>query len=277
MKVSIIIPTYKPGDYIKECLDSIIGQTLLSNEFEIIIVLNGPKDPYYQILEEYIARHDTHSFKLIYTDILGVSNARNIGIDNAKGEYITFVDDDDIISAEYLKELLAVSNPTCIGVSNGYAFYNDIKEKRIYKISNIHTTLKNDNFSFLKYRMYLSSPVYKIIHRAIIGNTRFNTSMRISEDSIFCFTISKNIREMKCADSSAIYYVRIRKDSATRRKIATSYIIRLTLKKLWLFTKIYLSNPLKYNFPLYASRIMASIKHAKVLYNDSKKYNNMKE
>ncbi len=272
MKATIIIPTYQPGEYIYECLYAIIEQTLPAKEYETIIILNGPKEPFYTQLNEYIKKHNTQNFTLIYTDTPGVSNARNIGIDKAKGEYITFIDDDDIVSKEYLKELLAVSSPTCVGVSNGYAFESCIEERIKYKISNLHSTLKKQDFSFLKYRMYLSSPVYKVIHKDIIGKTRFNTSLHISEDSVFCFKISKNIKEMKCADSSAIYYVRRRKNSATRRKIETSYIINLTLKKLWLFTKIYLGNPFSYNFPLYASRIMASIKHAKRLYNDSNKY-----
>lgn len=272
MKVSIIIPTYSPGEYIYECLDSIVSQTLPAIDFETIIILNGPKEPFYTQLEEYIAKNATHNFKLINTDVPGVSNARNIGLDNANGEYITFVDDDDIISPEYLKELLYASSPTCVGISNVYAFTEGLDSKYEYGLTKLYSKCRNTKFSFYKFRKFLSPPVLKLIHRNIIGCTRFNTSMKISEDSLFCFKISKNIKTMKCSGNSAIYYIRIRKGSATRKKLDMSYIFELTSKKLWLFTKIYLSNPFRYNFPLYASRIMASIKHAKRLYNDSKKY-----
>ena len=271
--ISVIVPTYSPGEYIYECLDAITKQTLPAAEFETIIILNGPKEPFYTQIEEYITKNSTHNIQLIYTDVPGVSNARNIGLDNAKGEYITFVDDDDIISPEYLKELLAVSSPTCVGVSNVYAFTEGLDSKYEYSLTRLYRKCKEAEFSFNKFRKFLSPPVLKLIHRNIIGKNRFNTSMRISEDSIFCFEISKNIATMKCAEGSAIYYVRVRKGSATRKKIENSYIYKLTVKKLWLFTKTYFSNPFRYNFPLYISRLMACIKHARTLLNDSKKYN----
>ena len=273
MKATIIIPTYQPGEYIYECLDSITKQTLHAGDFETIIILNGPKEPYYTQIKEYIDKHDSHNFTFIYTDVPGVSNARNVGLDNAKGEYIAFIDDDDIISPEYIEELLAVSSPTCIGVSNEYEFVNDINERITTNKTAAHSRLKNKKFSFTKFRIYLSPPVFKTIHRDIIGDTRFITSIHISEDSLFCFAISKNIKNMRCANESAIYFVRRREGSATRRSMKNSYIISLTFKKLWLFTKIYFSNPFRYNFPFYITRLMACIKHARTLFNDSKKYN----
>lgn len=261
MEVSIIIPTFSPGSYIYECLDSIIGQTLPANEFETIIILNGIRDPYYNELKEYISVHSTHCFQLFYADEPGVSNARNIGLDNAKGEYITFVDDDDILSPAYLAGLLAVSSPTCVGVSNGLAFVNNVEDRREYAISKLHKKLREESFTLLKYRQYLSPPVYKLLHRSIIESTRFDVSMKISEDSLFCFKLSKNIKEMKCAPESSIYYVRMREGSATRKKMKTSYVLGLTIKKMWLFTEIYFSNPFKYSFLFYMSRLMACIKH----------------
>ena len=265
IKVSVIIPTYSPGEYIYECLSSIVSQTLSREEFETIIVLNGPKDPFYTQLKEFITKHSVCNFRLIYSEVSGVSNARNIGLDSARGEYVAFVDDDDIISSTYLDGLLAVSSPMCVGVSNGYAFVDNIDERIIYGITDLHRSLKGTSYSLLKYRTYLSPPVYKLIHRGIIGNIRFDTSMKISEDSLFCFKLSKNIREMRCADDSVIYFVRKREGSATRKYMSVSYIVSLTLKKIWLFTKIWISNPAEYNFPFFVSRILACIKHMKWL------------
>ena len=270
MLISVILPTYSPGRYIYECLDSIAKQTLSTIKFEVIIILNGFKEPYYTELENYVKALSNHNFRLIYVDVPGVSNARNIGLDVAIGEYITFIDDDDMVSPTYLEGLLAVSSPTCIGVSNGYAFINDINEKIVYAITNLHKSIKNEKFSLVKFRSYLSPPVYKLIHRNIIGNIRFDTSMRISEDSLFCFKISKNIKDMRCADESAIYFVRKREGSATRKPMKVSYVLKLTLKKIWLFTKIYFSSPLMYNFSFYISRLLACVKHMKWLLAYSK-------
>lgn len=54
MKVSVIIPTYKPGKYIEQCLKSLYSQTLSHNEFEVIIVLNGDKEPFFSKINEFI-------------------------------------------------------------------------------------------------------------------------------------------------------------------------------------------------------------------------------
>src|SRR5690554_1613370 len=94
-KLSVIIPTYKPQNYILECIDSLQKQTLNKIFFEVIIVLNGDKEPYYTEVENYIKEHD--NFKIIHTATAGVSNARNIGIDTAKGSHVVFIDDDDFI------------------------------------------------------------------------------------------------------------------------------------------------------------------------------------
>ena len=99
MRISVIIPSYRPEEYLYECLEAIINQTLNQNEFETLVVLNGCKEPYFEQIQKYINVHSSN-IRLIQTDVPGVSNARNIGIEAAKGEYLTFVD--DIVSPVYL-------------------------------------------------------------------------------------------------------------------------------------------------------------------------------
>lgn len=81
-------------------MEAIRNQTLTQNEFETLVILNGCKEPYFEQIQKYINVHSSN-IRLIQTDVHGVSNARNIGIEAAKGEYITFVDD-DIVSPAYL-------------------------------------------------------------------------------------------------------------------------------------------------------------------------------
>ena len=95
MKISVIVPTYQPANYLWECLDSLCRQTLAPKEFEVVIVLNGCNEPYFGRIQQYIHAHQNHNFQLIQTEVGGVSNARNIGIDQSKGEYLAFLDDDD--------------------------------------------------------------------------------------------------------------------------------------------------------------------------------------
>ena len=98
MKITVIIPTYKPGSYLWKCLDSIKNQTFDKVDFELILVLNGCNEPYYTDIKKYIATNFIgYNINFIQTDVGGVSNARNIALDKAKGKYITFIDDDDFV------------------------------------------------------------------------------------------------------------------------------------------------------------------------------------
>ena len=90
-QISVIIPVYNTGQYLKKCLDSLIYQTY--ENLEIICIDDGSTDNSSDIIKEYTAKDSRVSF---YTQKhLGTSNARNMGIDKAKGDYISFIDSDD--------------------------------------------------------------------------------------------------------------------------------------------------------------------------------------
>jgi glycosyltransferase involved in cell wall biosynthesis len=94
LKLSVIIPNYNKEKYIASCLDSILQQTY--NNYEILIVDDCSLDHSSEILNKYQKKFP-NIIKPIYLDTnRGVSNARNIGIENANGEYVTFIDSDDI-------------------------------------------------------------------------------------------------------------------------------------------------------------------------------------
>lgn len=103
--VSVIIPTYKPDKYIWKCLNSLKNQTLNNEKFEVLIILNGEKEPYFKTIENYIKKNNLRNFKLIYTEKLGVSNARNIGLEVVKGEYCIGIDSDDYVEENYLEDM----------------------------------------------------------------------------------------------------------------------------------------------------------------------------
>ena len=103
MKLSVIIPTYKPKDYVWECLESIAHQTLPSDMFEVFIVLNGCNEPYRTQIQSYIDAHMSHlNVHFLQTDQGGVSNARNIAIDRAKGLYTEFLSQQGVFTESYM-------------------------------------------------------------------------------------------------------------------------------------------------------------------------------
>lgn len=105
-KISVIIPTYAPKDYLWECLGSLENQTLSKDEFEVILVLNGEREPYESLIRKKLPEY-SFTCTLLYSTPNGVSRARNLGMDKAQGCYICFIDDDDWVSDNYLTELLS--------------------------------------------------------------------------------------------------------------------------------------------------------------------------
>lgn len=96
--VSVVVPVYNAEPYLRECLDSLFGQTL--KEIEIIAVDDGSTDGSGKILDEFAARD--RRLKVIHQENAGVSAARNRGIKAARGRYLTFVDADDRIDRQAL-------------------------------------------------------------------------------------------------------------------------------------------------------------------------------
>lgn len=129
--VSVIVPIYNVEDYLRRCLDSILQQTL--DGIEIIAVNDGSTDSSFDILCEYAEKYDN----IVVVDKVngGLSSARNVGIDMARGEYIGFVDSDDFICEDMFFHLYnaAVSNNAEISLC-AYNRFDEI-EKTYKKIS----------------------------------------------------------------------------------------------------------------------------------------------
>lgn len=95
-KFSIIVPVYNVEKYIKKCLDSILNQTF--KDYEVIVVNDGTRDNSIELIKDY-------PIKLINQKNQGLSVARNTGVKHAKGEYLIFIDSDDWIEKDLLKEI----------------------------------------------------------------------------------------------------------------------------------------------------------------------------
>lgn len=101
VKYSFIVPVYNTGKYLKKCLDSLVGQTF--EDFEIIIVNDGSTDNSKNIISEYEEKYN--NIKVINQKNQGLSMARNNGVKEAKGKYLIFVDSDDYVEINLLKEV----------------------------------------------------------------------------------------------------------------------------------------------------------------------------
>ena len=104
--VSVIVPVYNTEKYLEECIQSVLNQSF--TDFELLLIDDGSTDQSGLICDKY-AKKDNR-IRVFHKINGGVSSARNLGLDNAKGEWITFVDSDDCLKPDYLMNLYACVN-----------------------------------------------------------------------------------------------------------------------------------------------------------------------
>ena len=120
--ISVIVPIYKVEPYLRECVDSILGQT--HGNLEVILVDDGSPDACPAICDEYAARDAR--VRVIHKTNGGLSDARNVGLDVARGEWVGFVDSDDVVEPTMYEVLLSCAQKAHaqIAVCN-FAEFND--------------------------------------------------------------------------------------------------------------------------------------------------------
>ena len=106
MKLSVIVPMYNVEDYVEECLLSLVKQTY--QDMEIIVVDDGSTDNSVKIVEDMLAKYQQLS--LVHKPNGGLSDARNFGLQYAKGDYIGFIDSDDYVEKTFYEKMMAVAS-----------------------------------------------------------------------------------------------------------------------------------------------------------------------
>lgn len=125
--ISVVVPVYKVEKYLDECIESIVGQSF--QDFELILVDDGSPDRCGEICDEWAARDGR--IKVVHKENGGLSEARNTGIERSTGQWLSFVDSDDLLERDMLQTLytLAVSNDADIACCN----YVQIEEENVQK------------------------------------------------------------------------------------------------------------------------------------------------
>lgn len=264
MKVSVIIPSYKPGNYISKCLSSVLAQDFPTADYEMVIVLNGCLEPYKTMIEEVVATQrgaqEFPTVRILHTEQAGVSHARNLGIEAAQGENLVFIDDDDYISKNYLSELCALVTPDTVVASNAKNSIDEKGQTQDNFITRAFEDVYKKNLTTLYACRRLLSTVWgKIIPRQIVGEARFRENLSLGEDSVFMAEISKRIKVVKQTSPDVYYYVTVRPNSASRREISNWTQITNALELAWTFLKLYFTDIRAYNIPFFLSRVVASL------------------
>ena len=210
--ISVIIPIYNLEDYLSRCFDSLIAQD--NHDFEVIMVNDGSLDRSEEICRRYELKDNR--FRLFNKVNGGVSSARNLGLQHANGEWVVFVDGDDIVDSKYLTMPDPLNGIDVIEKS----YY--IKSQDSILLSNVinedSTLYSNENVLkyYAEYIQSNSATLWnKIIRKNIIGNHRFDETKAMGEDFIFFLSIISKINVYYKMSQGAYCYIR-RETSASK-------------------------------------------------------------
>lgn len=207
MTISIIIPVYNVERYIRECLDSIICQTF--SDFEVLLIDDGSPDKSGDICDEYATKDSR--FKVFHKTNGGVSSARNLGLENAQGEWVLFVDADDVIYNDCLEKCYNIATEDNLDLLQ-FKFDREINKR------NPQNNIKSEVLSsadFLNIRHNVCAACSFIKASIIRDNSiRFNTNIKLAEDQLFILHAIKNSNRIKITND-VLYYYRPNEQSAT--------------------------------------------------------------
>lgn len=208
IKISIIIPVYNAEKYLKKCIDSVINQNVESKE--IILVNDGSIDNSQEIIDEYVAKYPD-MIKAIKQENAGQAVARNVGIENASGEFLAFLDSDDYLEENSYQ--LALNKAECddldIVCFDYYEIINGKKEEKQHYFLNTDDVVR-------KYIVSETSPCNRIVKRKIFidNNVRFLEN-KIYEDLATIPTLAKYTKKIGYIPDRVYDYV-IRENSTMR-------------------------------------------------------------
>lgn len=207
--ISIIVPVYNAENTLYRCVDSILQQTF--TDWELLLIDDGSKDSSGDICDEY-ARKDSR-IRVFHKENGGVSSARNLGLDNAKGEWITFVDSDDFLNLEALLNMTSVIGNSDLVLSS-IREYDKVSYKD-YIVSNITTKNVEETakwLDMLNYFIVLITPYSKLLKTSIINNhnLRFDIRFCSGEDSLFLYQYLYYVERVSCMDSISYNYMDVK-------------------------------------------------------------------
>lgn len=218
--ISIIVPIYKAERYLPRCIESLLRQTY--SNIEILLIDDGSPDCSGVLCEEFALKDQR--IRVFHKKNGGVSSARNLGLKQAKGEWVSFVDADDYVSADFFEcnysdavdvfqkpyKIIYEGKEECDSV--------DILEKTLDTKEKIYTHFVRERTNALW---------DKIIRRELIADNVFDENVLVGEDFLFFLSLIRNVKQYNlCSKGYYNYYIHkgsamdvINKNSSGRVKI----------------------------------------------------------
>ncbi len=218
--ISVIIPSYLGSDRIAVCLQSLVDQTLDPSFFETILVINGADDGTYDIVNTFRTSNPEHKIRVLYQVRASAGAARNVGIEAARFEYLTFVDDDDYVGPKFLERLLAAASPNCVSISpivNVDVHGNQDASNAVNVQISARGTKK---FKFRSVTTFLGLNACKLIPTKAVKKVRYSELLRSGEDVCFMarLAVENNFDALVATTEASGSYFRVLRDESISRQ-----------------------------------------------------------
>ncbi len=208
IKVSVVVPVYNPGNYIDDCIRSLLDQSLPTDEYEVFFVDDGSTDDTPARLDKLAAEHD-------HVNVIHMPNSgwpgrpRNVGMDAASGEYVYFVDNDDYLGHEALERLYAMAVADDADVVVGKVVSNGKQVPRVLFHINRHA----ESLERSPFLLALLSP-HKLFRRSFLAehDIRFPEGRRRLEDHVFVVHAFLHTERISVLSDYPCYYWIVRDD-----------------------------------------------------------------
>lgn len=190
VEVSVIIPVYNASKYLDACIRSVLNQK--NKSFELLLIDDGSTDTSSEICDRFAIIDDR--IKVIHKNNGGVSSARNVGLEMAKGKWLAFVDADDTVDEDYLSIPERHNNFDII--EKGYRVIDKYHNQK-------HFISKNESFDSLDgitiYKRYYRNCQFALWNRLysknVVQNIRFNENLKIGEDMFFFLSLLYRVKK----------------------------------------------------------------------------------
>lgn len=223
-KISIIVPIYNVEHYLHHCVDSILAQTF--TDWELLLIDDGSPDRSGEICDEY-AKKETR-IRVFHKENGGVSSARNLGLDEAQGEWVTFIDADDYILPDFFNGLY---KPIDEGENVDFVHGGccNVKNDEIVSVNQSYDNYIGDNpgYVFKVFRGLTVSKLFSLenVNLGADGRPlRFDEKMKIAEDMAFTLDYLLTVKRYAFVEEKGYCYRIDNMDSATKKhKVEYNY------------------------------------------------------
>ena len=221
-EITVIVPAFNAEKYLKDCLDSVIRQNFSS--WELIIADDGSSDRTGEIADEYASKDSR--IRVIHLSRKGVSAARNACIDASEGKYLAFVDADDYLEPDYLKELFERAEESRADIVQ-CSFFEDSEGNKTPDANPVDKTYEDPDSMMRAFFAGTHGDIRdsvwaKLFRRDAFADIRFDTGLSIYEDGYYVYQCLRKATKAVCFGKPLYHYVK-HGNSATHSGLDEKY------------------------------------------------------